>query len=131
VKGNRSAFNLSPEQLGISSLLFWPHFTLAGNKKLVSFKGKTQLLHEKELIRLAFFFNCKHGIITVCPMLPFHSSPKVMTLCFHLLLLAWLSKRITKAEINCSKQKETSEKIADKALSLVYDDVKIAGNPKS
>jgi hypothetical protein len=54
-----------------------------------------------------------------------------MTLCFHLLLLAWLSKRITKAEINCSKQKETSEKIADKALSLVYDDVKIAGNPKS
>lgn len=41
VKGTRSAFNLSPEQLGITPV-FVLYFTLTGNIKLSSFKDKPQ-----------------------------------------------------------------------------------------
>ena len=70
-------------------------------------------------IHFAFFPAVNTEIFTMSHH-PFCSSPKVKILSYLSFPLSKvILKRITEAEINCLKQKQTRERIADKLLSLI------------
>lgn len=115
VKGTRSAFNLFPEQLEISTFFVW-HFALAGNKKLVMFEGKIQTTSSWERTDALGYFPAisKHWDIYSVPCASFSLVSQGDNTLFPSSLSKVMLKIIANMKINSLKQKVTSEKMDDK-----------------